>query len=51
MRRFPIITTLIVIAAIVGVVGGWILFAKTEHDRYLAVNTVLHQALGIPYDV
>lgn len=43
MRRFPIITTLIIIAAVIGVVGGWMLFAKTEHDRFVAVNTVLHQ--------
>jgi hypothetical protein len=41
MRRFPI-TTLIIIAAIVAAVGGWMLFAKTEHDRYVAVERVNH---------
>jgi hypothetical protein len=43
MRRFPIVSTLIVLAAVVAIVGGWLLFAKTEHERYLAVNHVLHQ--------
>jgi hypothetical protein len=41
MRRFPI-TTLIIVAAIVAAVGGWMLFAKTEHDRYVAVERVNH---------
>jgi hypothetical protein len=39
MRRFPI-TTLILIAAVVAAVGGWMLFAKTEHDRFVAVDRV-----------
>jgi hypothetical protein len=39
MRRFPI-TTLILIAAVVAAVGGWMLFAKSEHDRYVAVDRV-----------
>src|ERR1700761_4456268 len=39
MRRFPV-TLLIVIAAIVAVVGGWLLFAKGEHDRYVEVQRV-----------
>ncbi len=43
MRRFPIITSLIVLAVVVAAVGGWLLFAKTEHDRYLAVDKVRHQ--------
>jgi hypothetical protein len=41
MRRFPI-TTLIIIAAVVAAVGGWMLFAKTEHDRFVAVERVNH---------
>jgi hypothetical protein len=39
MRRFPV-TPLIVVVAIVAAVGGWLLFAKTEHDRYVAVQRV-----------
>jgi hypothetical protein len=40
MRPNPI-TWLIVAAAIVAVAGGWLLFAKNEHDRFVAVNRVL----------
>lgn len=39
MRRFPT-TPLIVVLAIVAVVGGWLIFAKTEVQRYQAVNMV-----------
>ena len=41
MRRFPV-TTLILIAVAIAAVGGWILFAKQEHDRYVAVDRVRH---------
>jgi hypothetical protein len=43
MRRFPIVTALITVAVIVAAVGGWMLFAKTEHDRYVAVDKVREQ--------
>jgi len=39
MRRFPVTLSILVVAA-VAVVGGWMLFAKSEHDRYLAVERV-----------
>jgi hypothetical protein len=39
MRRFPV-TLLILVAVVVAAVGGWMLFAKTEHDRYVAVERV-----------
>jgi hypothetical protein len=39
MRRFPI-TSLILVAAVVAAVGGWMLFAKSEHDRFVAVDRV-----------
>jgi hypothetical protein len=39
MRRFPV-TAFIIVIAIVAAVGGWMLFAKTEHDRYVAVQRV-----------
>jgi len=42
MRRFPV-TLLIVVVAIVAVVGGWLLFAKSEHDRFVAVQHVAAQ--------
>jgi hypothetical protein len=41
MRRFPV-TTFILIAVALAAVGGWMLFAKAEHDRYVAVQRVLH---------
>ena len=40
MRRFPV-TTFILIAVAVAAVGGWLLFAKSEHDRFVAVQRVL----------
>jgi hypothetical protein len=40
MRRFPI-TTLIIILAVICAVGGWLLFAQKEHDRFVAVQKVL----------
>jgi hypothetical protein len=39
MRRFPV-TVLILVAAIAVFVGGWILFAKSEHERFVAVQRV-----------
>lgn len=49
MRRFP--TTLVVIlAAIVAVAGGWLLFAKAERDRYVAVDAVRRQHSEIRID-
>lgn len=39
MRRFPV-TLLILIAVVIAAVGGWMLFAKTEHDRFVAVERV-----------
>jgi hypothetical protein len=39
MRRFPV-TTLILVVAAIAVVGGWMLFAKSEHDRFVAVDQV-----------
>jgi hypothetical protein len=39
MRRFPV-TLLILVAVVVAAVGGWMLFAKTEHDRFIAVDRV-----------
>jgi hypothetical protein len=39
MRRFPV-TLLILVAVVVAAVGGWMLFAKSEHDRYVAVDRV-----------
>ncbi len=41
MRRFPV-TLLILIAVVVAAVGGWMLFAKSEHDRFVAVDRVDH---------
>lgn len=41
MRVTPV-TLLIVAAAIVAVAGGWLLFAKSEHDRFVAVDRVRH---------
>lgn len=38
--RGVIVTLLILVAAIVAVAGGWLLFAKSEHDRYVAVQRV-----------
>ncbi|HEV8021185.1 MAG TPA: hypothetical protein VGP41_08000 [Candidatus Lustribacter sp.] len=38
--RGVIVTLLILVAAIVAVGGGWLLFAKSEHDRYVAVQRV-----------
>jgi hypothetical protein len=39
MRRFPV-TLLILVAVVVAAVGGWMLFAKNEHDRFVAVDRV-----------
>jgi hypothetical protein len=39
MRRFPV-TLLVLVAVVVAVVGGWLLFAKSEHDRFVAVQRV-----------
>jgi hypothetical protein len=41
MRRFPV-TTFIIIAVVLAAVGGWLVFAKTEHQRFVAVQRVLH---------
>jgi hypothetical protein len=41
MRRFPV-TPLILIAVVVMAVGGWMLFARSEHDRFVAVERVNH---------
>ena len=41
MRRFPV-TSLILVAAFVAAVSGWMLFAKSEHDRFVAVERVKH---------
>ncbi len=42
MRRFPV-TLLVLVAVVVAVVGGWLLFAKSEHDRFVAVQKVGEQ--------
>jgi hypothetical protein len=39
MRRFPA-TLLILVAVVVAIAGGWILFAKSEHDRFVAVQRI-----------
>lgn len=39
MRRFPV-TLLILVAVVVAIAGGWMLFAKSEHDRFVAVQRV-----------
>jgi hypothetical protein len=49
MRR-TLVSLLIVAVAIVAVVGGWLLFAKSEHDRYVAVNRVLHSRSAFRLD-
>ena len=41
MRRLSV-TPLILVAVALAAVGGWLLFAKSEHDRYVAVQRVLH---------
>jgi hypothetical protein len=46
MRRFPI-TTFILVLCVIGAVGGWMLFAKSEHDRFLAVQRVLNSRTEI----
>jgi hypothetical protein len=43
MRRFPIVPALVLAAAIVAAVGGWLLFSKAEHDRFLAVDKIRRQ--------
>jgi hypothetical protein len=40
--RPSLVTLLILVLAVVGVAGGWLLFAKKEHDRFVAVNRVLN---------
>jgi hypothetical protein len=39
MRRFPV-TLLILVAVVIAIAGGWMLFAKSEHDRFVAVQRV-----------
>ena len=39
MRRFPV-TLFILVLSIAALVGGWMLFAKSEHDRFVAVQRV-----------
>jgi hypothetical protein len=39
VRRFPV-TLLVLAAAFAVAVGGWMLFAKSEHDRFVAVQRV-----------
>ena len=39
MRRFPT-TTVILVLAVLAAIGGWLLFARAEHDRYVAVKEV-----------
>ena len=41
MRPTPV-TLLILVAAVVAVACGWLLFAKSEHDRFVAVDQVRH---------
>jgi hypothetical protein len=41
MRPSPV-TLLILVAAVVAVAGAWLLFAKSEHDRFVAVDRVRH---------
>jgi hypothetical protein len=41
MRRISF-TPLILVAAVLAAVGGWMLFAKPEHERFVAVQRVLH---------
>jgi hypothetical protein len=41
MRASPV-TLLILGAAAVAVAGSWLLFAKSEHDRFVAVDRVRH---------
>ena len=38
--RAVLVRLLIIAAAVVAVAGGWLLFAKSEHDRYVAVQHV-----------
>ncbi|HEY5341446.1 MAG TPA: hypothetical protein VIK27_10500 [Candidatus Aquilonibacter sp.] len=39
MRRFPV-SLLILVVAVAAVAGGWMLFAKAEHERFVAVDRV-----------
>jgi hypothetical protein len=39
MRRFPVALAIVVVA-VVAVIGGWLIFAKSEHDRFVAVDRV-----------
>jgi hypothetical protein len=41
MRPTPV-TLLILVAAVVAVAGSWLIFAKSEHDRFVAVDRVRH---------
>lgn len=47
------IAPLITIAALVAVIGGWLIFAKEEASRFSAVHRVLHQrsVLKLRYEV
>jgi hypothetical protein len=40
MRRFPV-TPFILVAVVITAVSGWYLYAKPEHDRFVAVQRVL----------
>jgi len=42
MRRFPIVPALVVFAAAIAIVGGWLLFSKAEHERFVAVDQIRH---------
>jgi hypothetical protein len=42
MRRFPT-TVMVIVAAVIAVLGAWVLFAKVEHDRYVAVDQIRSQ--------
>jgi hypothetical protein len=52
MRPSPV-SLLVLILAVVAVVGGWMLYAKSEHDRFVAVNRVLHSRseFGLTYTI
>lgn len=43
MPRFPIVPALVLAAAVIAAVGGWLLFSKAEHDRFVAVDQIRRQ--------
>jgi hypothetical protein len=50
MRRFP--TTLVILAAcVVAAVGGWLLFARSEHERFVAVDQVRQSRSAIRFSL